>query len=280
MTDIARERQLLKDQGLDIIYRETWGAVESYTSTREVHTPVQGFFLHISVTIDHGNLIGNEHADMRTIERIGEERFGIGFPYNAAIFDTGRLYEGQPLTRRGAHTVNDEDKPGFVEPLNEWYRAICLPQMVEDDVTDAQVHQIAKWAAAQIRAGYARREATWNGHRDVSTKSCPGDTGYARLPQIRQLTEHYVRNGLNPAPTPPPDEEEEDMKDIILRADGKSPAWIRGDKAILLVYATSINNLRDDGGVPHVSVVPDDYDRIVAGLGAPELVDNVEEPNP
>jgi len=192
MTDIAKERQFLKEQGLDIIYRETWGAKQSYTSAREVQTPVQGFFLHISVTHD----TGDEHADMRTIERIGQERFGIGFPYNAAIFDTGHLYEGQPLTRRGAHTVNDENQPGYTEPLNQWYRAIVLPQMVTDDVTEAQVHGCARWAAAQIRAGYARRAATWNGHRDVAPKDCPGSAGYARLPDIRKLTEQYVVDGL------------------------------------------------------------------------------------
>jgi len=203
VTDIARERLFLAQQGLNIIPRSTW-STQSYSSDRTVSEPVEGFFLHISVTIDHGDLTGSEHADMRTIERIGNERFGgIGFPYNAAVFDTGRLYEGQPLTRRGAHTVNDENQPGFRETgsggsLNYWYRAIVLPQMVTDDVTDAQVHQIAKWAAAQIRAGYAKRTATWNGHRDVSAKSCPGDIGYRRLPEIRQLTEHYVRNGLNP----------------------------------------------------------------------------------
>jgi hypothetical protein len=201
MTDIGGERSKLRAQGLHIISRETWDAVQDYTSDRTVSFPAEGFFLHISVTIDHGDLTGNEHADMRTIERIGQERFGIGFPYNAAVFDTGRLYEGQPLTRRGAHTVNDENVPGFRETgshgsLNYWYRALCLPQMVTDDVTDAQIDQAARWAAAQIRAGLAKPGATWYGHRDVSPKSCPGDTGYARLPELRQLTRHYEVNGL------------------------------------------------------------------------------------
>lgn len=202
MTNIAHERAFLRAEGLDFITRETWGAQQSYISERDVSTPVEGFFLHISVTIDGGNTGLTEADDMRDIERIGQERFGIGFPYNMSIFDTGRLYEGQPLTRRGAHTVNDENQPGFRETgshgsLNYWYRAIVLPQMVTDDVTDAQVHQCARWAAAQIRAGYAKRDARWYGHRDVSAKACPGDFGYARLPEIRTLTEHYVRNGLD-----------------------------------------------------------------------------------
>jgi hypothetical protein len=213
MTDIARERRLLAAAGLVLRTRESWDAVQSYTSARDVVEPAQGFVLHISVTIDGGNTGGSEADDMRDIEAIGEQRFGIGFPYNAAVFDTGRIYEGQPLTRRGAHTVNTKDAPGYVQSssgsMNPWYRAIVLPQMVLDDVTDAQVDQCARWAAAQVRSGLARRsDYQWLGHRDVAYKSCPGDTGYARLPEIRRLTAQYIRDGLG---------EEFDMDDAHFR---------------------------------------------------------------
>lgn len=219
MTDIAAERRLLAAQGLDIGYREEWGAAQDYRSNRRVDTPAAGFFLHISVTIDHGDLTGNEHADMRAIERVGQQRFGdpydqqLGFPYNAAVFDTGRLYEGQPLTRRGAHTVNDKGiaKYGATgASLNYGYRALVLPQMVTDDVTDAQVDAAARWAAAQARAGLARRGARWDLHRTVAWKACPGDTAAARLDELNRLTAHYEANGLGPAATPTPVPLEED----------------------------------------------------------------------
>ncbi len=206
MTDIARERSLLAAEGLDIATRETWGAAQDYRSARSVVEPAAGFALHIAVIVDHGDLTGTEHADMRTIERIGTQRFGaeVGFPYNAAVFDTARLYEGQPLTRRGAHTVDDKavgyPSMGTSRSMNFHWRAIVLPQMVDDDVTDGQVDQCARWAAAQVRVGLARRDYLWIGHRDVAWKSCPGDTGYARLPEIRQLTEHYATVGLGPTP--------------------------------------------------------------------------------
>lgn len=200
MTNIASERALLDQQGLDIITREEWGAVQDYDSDRDVFTPVEGFVLHIAVTGDTGNTRASEHANLRTIESIGQQRFGIGMSYNAVIFDTGRLYEGQPLTRRGAHTVDDKNigykSTGSSRSMNFWWRAIVLPQQEADDVTDAQVHQIAKWAAAQMRAGYAKRNPIWIGHRDVAFKACPGNTGYARLGEIRHLTEFYFRNGL------------------------------------------------------------------------------------
>jgi len=199
MTDIAREQAALAGQGLEIFTREAWDAEQNYTSARSVDEPASWFFLHISVTIDAGNTGLSEADDMRDIERIGQQRFGIGFPYNAAIFDTGRLYEGQPLTRRGAHTVNDRHIAGFPMPplsLNVGGRAIVLPQMVDDDVTDVQIDQAARWAAAQKRSGLARRDAPWFGHRDFAFKSCPGDTGYDRLPDLRALTEHYTVHGL------------------------------------------------------------------------------------
>ncbi len=229
MTNIAAERRLLAAQGLDIGYREGWGAAQDYTSDRRVDTPALGFFLHISVTIDHGDLTGNEHADMRTIERIGQQRFGdpydqqLGFPYNAAAFDTGRLYEGQPLSRRGAHTVNDKGIAKYGAKgasLNYGYRALVLPQMEADDVTDAQVDAAARWAAAQARAGLAVRGARWDLHRTVAWKACPGDNGAARLDELNRLTAHYEANGLGPVATPTPDEEDDDMKPHKIKVAG------------------------------------------------------------
>lgn len=197
MTNIAGERTALQAQGLEIVQREQWGAVQKYTSTRDVTMPARGFVLHISVTQDPDDLGGREDDSMRVIERIGQERFGIGFPYNAAAFDTGRLYEGQPLTRRGAHTVNTREIPGFPRDMNFAWRALCLPQMVADQVTDPQIDAAARWAAAQIRAGLAVAGATWSGHRDYASKDCPGTNGYARLDDLNALTRHYEAHGLD-----------------------------------------------------------------------------------
>lgn len=234
---IATERAALFAQGLNIVKREDWGAAQSYLSARTVVTPAKGFFLHISVTIDGGDLPADEHAAMRTIERIGQQRFGIGFPYNAAAFDTGRLYEGQPLGRRGAHTVNDLPNPSFKRgSLNYDHRALVLPQMVDDDVTDAQIDAAARWAAAQIRAGLAVRGARWSGHRDVTRKGCPGDAGYARLPELNRLTAHYEAVGLADTPTP----EEPSM--VIIIAPGGSVYVCTGGKLIWVEDPKTLNS--------------------------------------
>lgn len=217
MTDIARERRLLAEQGLDIVEREDWGSTIDYRSARPVTTPAKGFFLHISVTDDDGDLPANEYEAMRVIERIGQQRFGdpydqqLGFPYNGAAFNTGRLCEGQPLGRRGAHTVNDKgiDRYGAEgRSLNGEYRALCLPQQVWDDVTAEQIDAAARWAAAQIRAGLAVPGARWDLHRTVAWKACPGDLAAAWLDELNRLTAHYEAHGLGPVATPAPFEED------------------------------------------------------------------------
>jgi hypothetical protein len=145
---------------------------------------------------------------MHVVERIGVERFpATGMSYNAAAFQSGRLYEGQPVTRRGAHTLNDEQRSkcpvhggSLTAPswnLNVTARAIVLPQNVGDVVTDAQVDAVARWGAALILAGEVKRGARWCGHRCVSSKDCPGSHGFERIPEIQRLTEHYVANGLD-----------------------------------------------------------------------------------
>jgi hypothetical protein len=186
---ITTERAGLFAQGLEIVQREAWGAVCVYTSSRPVTRPARWLFLHVSVT----RQTSDEARDMRTIEAIGQQRFGIGMSYNAAAFPSGRLYEGQPLCRRGAHTVNDLVNPNFPEgSLNGIARALVLPQMDTDPVTDLQIDAAARWGAALIRAGEAVPDARWYGHRDVTRKGCPGDPGYARLHELNDLTHHYA----------------------------------------------------------------------------------------
>lgn len=203
MTDIEGERSRLAAQGLKIIHRETWGARQNYTSDRSVQWPAHYLFLHITVTSAPAWTQASESAACRAVEAIGQQRFGIGWSYNAGAMQSGRLYEGQPLTRRGAHTVNDEANPNFPSgSLNEEARALALVQNVNDVVTDAQIGVAARWGAALRRSGEARRDARWFGHRDVAPKSCPGDIGYARIPELQRLTDHYTANGLEDAMTP------------------------------------------------------------------------------
>jgi hypothetical protein len=197
VTDIAGERARLAAQGLVITTREQWGAQQSYTSARTVNRPARWLFLHITVTADPADTVVAESAACRQVEAIGQARFGIGWSYNAGAMQSGRLYEGQPLTRRGAHTVNDKPNPSFpTGSLNYDARALAIVQNVADAVTNAQIDAAARWGAALRRSGEAVSNARWYGHRDVTAKSCPGPIAYARLGELNALTDHYTTVGL------------------------------------------------------------------------------------
>lgn len=222
MTSISTERKVFTAAGIPVRTREQWGAAHDYTGSRAVVEPAQAFFLHIAVVHDRSDLVGSEDQVMRSIEAIGRARFGkdrlsSGISYNAAVFNTARfVYEAQPLGRRGAHTVNDKLLRTCAQPgcpnrgraiprgggatgnnLNVNVRSMVLPQNVGDPVTAGQVDLIARWAAAQIQAGLARSDARWHGHRCVAWKDCPAPDGWAALPRIQQLTDRYVKEGLD-----------------------------------------------------------------------------------
>lgn len=220
VASIARERALLAGVGLIVRFRENWRARFNYTTDRAVTSPASAGFVHIAVVSDPGDLIGTEDAVMQNVENIGISRFpATGISYNFAVFNTGRIYEGQPLTRRGAHTYNDFNRaicstngcPGRGtnlklagsgsdgRNLNYSTRAVVLPQQVTDVVTDIQVHGIARCFAAMQLSGQMVKGCPLHGHRCVAGKDCPGGRAWARMSDIRDLTSDYVRKGLGGA---------------------------------------------------------------------------------
>jgi hypothetical protein len=217
---VAAERRLLAP--LDMRTRQQWGASGKYLDARAVVEPAQAFFLHVAVVADPGDLVGTEDRVAQAIERIGWARFpNTGMSYNALAFNSGRLYEGQPLGRRGAHTYNDKKRRVCSEPgcpnrgralprggsdgwnLNYTVRALVLPQMHTVPVTDAQVESAARWAARLIRTGLATRDACWHGHRCVAWKDCPGSRAWQRLAEVQRRTDELVRKPpAQPKPEP------------------------------------------------------------------------------
>jgi len=274
MTDIAGERKRLAAVGFKHTLREQWGSDHDYTSDRTVNRPAKWFFLHISVTADPEDNIVAESAAMRTVERIGIQRFGsVGISYNEAAMQSGRLYEGQPLTRRGAHTVNDENNPTFGDSsLNRDARALVIVQNVQDAVTDAQIDAAAQWAGAVIRAGEAVPGARWYGHRDVSAKACPGDKAYARLGELNALTRKYEKES---EPTPEPSDDEDGDVMFVVHTVTAPVAWavIHGKVMTRLVSDEDINTFRTSDGSYAVKEVSqaqwDNFSKACGGVVKP-----------
>lgn len=237
--------------------REQWGAVHDYTTHRQVETPATQLFLHITVTRPSDHPDDDAHA--RYVERIGIRRFGIGISYNALVMPGGLLYEGQPVDRRGAHTVNSygiqtcPTHGGSVRTraggtnLNYSARAIALARMESDPVTDADVEACAQWGASLIQQGHVIPDVVWHGHRDVKGKSCPGDKAYARIPDIQARMEELLEDEMQL-----PAERRADVQAMIEKG------WIIGD----------INHYFPTAGQPSADLPVDTWLNVaVAGIG-------------
>jgi hypothetical protein len=200
MTSISQERTKLAAVGMRLRRREEWGSRFDYTNTRTVDEPATRVFVHISVT-NPGNYSSRD-AHARAIETIGISRFpSTGISYNRLIFaGTDTVYEGQPIGRRGAHTVNDlkvstclrfgSACPGYRASLTapSWNlnynsRAYVICQNIQHPVTEQMVDALARAIAADVKAGFVTEYAALHahGHRCVSTKSCPGNLMWARM---------------------------------------------------------------------------------------------------
>lgn len=220
MTSIAEEREALARIGLRLRRRPEWGARFDYTTPRGVTEPADHQFVHITTT-NPGSYASND-AHARAIEAIGISRFpNTGISYNRMILPGGEPYEGQPIGRRGAHTVNDDQRTVCVEPgcpsrgrsleapswnLNVNGRAYCMARNCGDQVTDADVDAMARCLAADRLAGFVKRAATLHGHRCCSTKSCPCDPTWELMADIEaQMNRYLIRGNVT---------EDDDVADI------------------------------------------------------------------
>ncbi len=139
-----------------------------------------------------------EVEHMRTLEAIGESRFGQGISYNVLVFPSGRAYQGVSFNRRGTHTGGH----------NSTVRSICYVGNFESDLPTDQA--LAKGAAliAEGRNRWWRFNAPVNGHRDYKATACPGRNLYSWVDELEDGSIWDVDDGAefvdNPiTPTPP-----------------------------------------------------------------------------
>lgn len=180
--------------GHSIIRRHEWGAQYS-DGYDAAPVPAQHVWLHHSVTIAPDLLppFDDDDAAVRTLERIGEERFHAGISYTFAVTPVGRIYQGHTIGRAGAHTKGH----------NYDSRAIVL---IGDYSTvhpsDAQINAIVALMHYGRIHGWWTTPVITGGHRDtgLSSTECPGNAGEASIPVIN-------RRILNP-------QQEDDMAQI------------------------------------------------------------------
>lgn len=184
--------------GMDFVSRKDWGArYAAGTGSRDI--PTSEAWLHHTVTLapdlaftdlNEDSVDDDECEAMRTIERIGQQRFGAGFSYNLAGMPSGRWYVGCGVRRIGTHTGGRNSRAlGLVLVGNYEDREVPAPLR-------ASLVEVLRFGYAQ---GWIDRPALDGGHRDLKQTSCPGRFAYSLIPQINK----EAAGKAAPTPVPP-----------------------------------------------------------------------------
>lgn len=177
-----------------IIPRAEWGAqFRNGFGARRVGSLDK--WLHHSVTVapDLVAPFDDDYAAVRSLERIGQQRFGGGISYNFPITPVGLIFEGVGIDRIGAHTAGH----------NTTSVGIVLVGNYQSTPPTAQQEAAIAWLLNHgVAQGWWNFNALTGGHRDTKSTACPGDAAYARIPAIDALADGGVLPPAPPAPAP------------------------------------------------------------------------------
>lgn len=194
---------------MEFIGRDVWGARhDAGSGSRPL--PCSQAWLHHSATktLPVAATVRDESVQMRHVEQIGEDRFGQGFSYNIAVFQSGRLYVGCGVRRVGSHTGGRNTPALGVVLMGNFDAVAPSPQM------RAALVDLLRYAKAE---GWLLRPAFDGGHRDLKATACPGRYAYAILPMLNREA------AAPPAPTPPV--KEAAVLPLFIVTDTRLPKW-------------------------------------------------------
>jgi hypothetical protein len=173
-----------------VVPRAEWGAIHP-NGAGPAPVPADEVWLHHSVTIapDLVPPFSDDYAAVRTLERIGQARFGAGISYTFPITPAGLIFEGHSVNRRGAHTAGH----------NTHGRAICFVGNYEVAPPTAEMIDAAGWLLAHgFLSGWWDAAELQGGHRDIKGTACPGRYAYAAMSRIDAAASAYVRGVTSP----------------------------------------------------------------------------------
>lgn len=176
-----------------IIPRSEWGArYQDGYGNRKIGRLEK--YLHHSVTthLPATATVEQEKAEMRRIEAIGQQRFGVGISYTLVVFPSGRVYEGHSIGRIGAHSGSGRNTRGA---------GICLAGNYETHKLGRKTRDAIVWLLQHgVNKGWWTDPALTEGHRDFKQTACPGRYAYREIGQINKLGRGKT---VEPKPTKP-----------------------------------------------------------------------------
>lgn len=164
----------------DIIKRPAWGARhENGFGLRTIGD--LDVYLHHSVTIAPDLLppFTDDYAAVRTLENIGESRFGRGISYHFPITPAGLVFEGVSIDRIGAAISNYNTPTANICLVGNYDRATPPRPMLE--AVDGLLR-------LGVQKGWWKRARLAGGHQDApgAQTACPGRYAQALIDDINR----------------------------------------------------------------------------------------------
>ena len=162
-----------------IYTRSEWGArYRDGVGTRPVGALET--YLHHTVTaqLPATATFEQEAVQMRSVEGIGQSRFGAGISYTFLIFPSGRIFQGASVHRISYHSGGSRNTRGAGIALvgnNDRYA-----------VTQQQRAALRDLLAHGVEQGWWKSTALTAGHRDFKATACPGRYGYPLVAESRK----------------------------------------------------------------------------------------------
>lgn len=206
---------------MPIVTRADWGAHPESLPTARMTLPAVELWLHHTVTKPSADPV----RDMRAIEAIGVQRFGV-FSYSYCVHPSGVVLEGAGLGR-GAHTKGRNSTSFGVSFIGNYDVLAPTPEQMES----------ARWLIWWLQEeGHLRPEIyPTGGHRDVFSTACPGARLYGRLDDLRAPWFPPAPARTQTVPIPVHDFEELSVKQtmmVIGKLDENGRGWSDWDPGL------------------------------------------------
>ena len=183
---------------MKIYSRKEWGArYRDGVADRSKYVGRLDKWAHHTVTTHPSEYasVAQEKAQMRSIEAIGQSRFGAGMSYTFIVFPSGRVYQGVSINRLSYHTGMGRNASSV---------AICYPGNYESKApTQVQIDATARLLRYGTERGWWTQKKIDGGHRDLKATACPGRHYYSKIGEINRLAQNAA-TPTPPKPTPKP----------------------------------------------------------------------------
>lgn len=186
---------------MKIYSRKEWGArYRDGVADRSKFVGRLDKWAHHTVTaqLGEGASVAQEMAQMRSIEAIGQSRFGAGMSYTFLIFPSGRVYQGVSINRLSYHTGQGRNGNSV---------AICYPGNYENaQPTQAQLDATARLLRHGVEKKWWTQRKIDGGHRDLKATACPGRHYYSKIGEINRIAQGaaVIAPPARPKPAPTP----------------------------------------------------------------------------